>query len=256
MASIIRTATPPPPAELRTPPPAPRFGTYEDGWAPHIRKSARISSQRVPARTPSPHFPSSRRSPAQSSKQSARSDNSSMASPEMTPYNQRKPAPDYVRRAQGRMNRDQAATGSKDKSTRGALFSAATHMLPTPSKTPQKPPSQETAAQIGSIARNIFPSEDADILAPRAKRPKHYTGMTLESFTATEVEDPIAIFTDSQDRIPERDEDPSNPFNGSTTSVPAPVRSRSKRQTVRIPGEGLVPLDEATKRDDGMVFTL
>lgn len=182
-----------------------------------------------------------------------------MASPEMTPYKKRQPAPDYVRRASGQMATDckakgYAAAGSKEKSAR-TNFSAATHMLPTPSKTPQKAPSQETAAQIGTFARNLFPSDEADLLAPRAKRPKHYSGMTLESFTAEEMEEPIEIFTDSHDRVPERDGSPSNPFFG-TTTAPSPAKGRSKRQTVRIPGEGLVSVEEASKREDGMVFVL
>lgn len=184
-----------------------------------------------------------------------------MASPESSPYKKRQPAPDFVRRASGKAAPDckakgPSATGSKEKPTPHTMFSTAAGMLPTPSKTPQKPPSQQTAAHIETFARNLFPSDDSDLLTPRAKRAKHYTGMTMESFTAEEVEDPIEIFTDSQDRVPAKDASPSNPFYGKSTSVPSPSKIRSKRQTVRIPGEGMVSIEEASKRDDGMIFVL
>lgn len=184
-----------------------------------------------------------------------------MASPESSPYKKRQPAPDYVRRASGKTATDckakgPTAPGMKDKLTRNTTFSSASGMLPTPSKTPQKAPSQETAAHIETFARNLFPSDDADVLAPRAKRPKHYSGMTMESFTAEEIEDPIEIFTDSQDRVPAKDRSASNPFYGTPVLPSSPPKGRSKQQRVRIPGEGMVPIEEACKREDGMVFVL
>ena len=90
--------------------------------------------------------------------------------------------------------------------------------------------------------------------SPRKRRAKKYSGVTLESFTAEEVEDPISIFTDSQDRVPEKDESFDNPFYGTATAEP--TKRQTKRRVVHVPGEGAQPIEEAVRRDDGMVYVL
>lgn len=80
--------------------------------------------------------------------------------------------------------------------------------------------------------------------------------MTLESFSAEEVEDPIAIFTDSNERIPQKDESEANPFFTKTAPPSEPSKRRSKRRQVAIPGEDSQSVEEASRRDDGMVYVL
>jgi hypothetical protein len=127
-------------------------------------------------------------------------------------------------------------------------------MLPTPSKTPQKAPNAKTAASIQSFARNLFASEEEAMPSPRKRRSKKYSGVTMESFTAEEEADPIAIFTDSQDRIPEKDDSEANPFYGN--SVAEPSKRQTRRKVVSIPGEGMLSVDEAARREDGMIYVL
>lgn len=129
-------------------------------------------------------------------------------------------------------------------------------MLPTPSKTPQKPPNAKTAANIQSFARNLFvPEEEEAMPSPRKRRTKRYSGVTMESFTAEEQDDPIEIFTDSQDRVPKKDQSAENPFYGDA-AVPEPSKRKGKRRLVNIPGEGAQSIDDASRREDGMVYVL
>ena len=135
-------------------------------------------------------------------------------------------------------------------------ISAQTGMLPTPSKTPSRKHAEQNEANIAAIARNLFHSADDVVPTPKQKRPKKYTGVSMNSFTAVEVEEPITIFTDSQDRVPEVDRSVDNPFQaGERPSVDAdPIRRRSKRKTVVVPGEGPSTVDEAMNREDGLVY--
>ncbi|KAH6900717.1 hypothetical protein B0T10DRAFT_471434 [Thelonectria olida] len=251
--------TPPPPTGIRTPP-TPRLG-YHDNWEPFTpRKSARISQQR--ARTPSPNGlrtkPQSPRTVKKSSK------HATAASPMPSPRKKRQPAMDAVRRASGSVfaESSQAATAlGLDKSTTQrptrSSASLAGGMLPTPSKTPQKPPNEKTTTKIKSIARNLFHTEVETSVtsSPKKRRAKKYTGISMESFRAEEIEEPIEIFTDSQDRIPSKDDSESNPFYGDA-APPEPTKRRSKRRQVNIPGEGVKTVDEASSREDGMVYVL
>lgn len=261
MASAVDNATPPPPHDELMAPSAPRFGTFLDAWEPHARKSVRISSQRAAARTPSPN-PAHGRTSASSLRKSNRRSNNTMTSPDASPRKMRRPAPDFIRRASGELTTDSTAqqAGPQDKARKPAEASSSrTSMLPTPAKTPQKPPTQASAAKIKSFARNLFNStaDDTDLPSP-SNRGKQYKGMTLESFTAEAIEEPIEIFTDSQDRVPQRDDSAANPFFGDYTAPASASRPRrSKRaHTVTIPGEGMVSVEEASKRSDGMVCVL
>ncbi|UKZ79723.1 hypothetical protein TrVFT333_007483 [Trichoderma virens FT-333] len=247
-------STPSPPSSIRTPP-APRLG-YHDSWEPYSpRKSARISAQRASARTPSPP-PATRQaiaSPRTAAKSSAQS-SAAMASPVASPRKKRQHAADSVRRVTASLAAEAAvASGSKDKSVAARSGAASSLMLPTPSKTPQKPPTSKAAAHIQSFARNLFPAaEETELSSPRKRRSKKYSGMTLESFRAEVAEEDIEIFTDSQDRIPKKDESKSNPFVGNATTA-EPSKRRTKRK-VHVPGEGAQSVDEASRREDGMIY--
>jgi hypothetical protein len=133
-------------------------------------------------------------------------------------------------------------------------------MLPTPAKTPRKQPDEKLEAGVRAVARNLFAGEASTseaIASPRKRKAKTYTGVSLESFRAEEVEEDISIFTDSRDRLPEVDDSADNPFYGSTTGNHQPSTRRSTRvKKVLIPGHGKIPVDEAVQRGDGIVYVL
>jgi hypothetical protein len=142
---------------------------------------------------------------------------------------------------------------------RSKALSRGNGMLPTPDKTPNTRPSAPAPA-ISSIARNLFPvraeTVDEVMPSPKKKARKRYTGFTLDSFEAEEGA-AIQIYTDSHDRVPEADLSADNPFyGGSNIAVPEPSKRGSKRRKIAIPGEGEQTIEEAEKREDGMVYVL
>lgn len=185
-------------------------------------------------------------------------------SPTATPQKKRQPAQDSVRRASGFLTVESATQAASslgiDKMEHQAPAPSVTRrsgMLPTPAKTPKKAPNEKQTAHLRSVARNLFHNEEEALVSPRRKRvPKKYSGNSLESFVAEEVEEPIEIFTDSQDRVPEVDRSEDNPFYGSSATVEQePPRRRSKRN-VAIPGEASQAVDEAIQREDGLIYVL
>ena len=140
----------------------------------------------------------------------------------------------------------------KAKSVRRSTVSRTKDMLLTPSKTPRKVDVNKQVPALGHVARDLFNTQH-DELTPR-KRQKKYTGISLESFTAEEIEEPFDIFTDSRDRLPTKDESEANPFYGEV-AVPETPKRRSKR-SVKIPGEGAQSVDAAARREDGMLYVL
>lgn len=230
------------------------------------RKSARLSSQRAANRTPSPRA-SHRQQPGspRTAKKSLAQTGAPMVSPVTSPRKRSHPALDSRRQvsssltAEGTANAAVALGLNVDKGVQRSMTASVSQsagMLPTPSKTPQKPPNEKTAASIQSFARNLFSSEEEVLPSPRKRRSKKYSGVTMESFTAEEEEDPITIFTDSQDRIPEKDNSEANPFYGSTATAAEPSKRQSRRKVVSIPGEAAQSIDEAARREDGIVYVL
>ncbi|RYP50411.1 hypothetical protein DL768_004086 [Monosporascus sp. mg162] len=263
MASFV-VSTPSPPARVHTPG-TPKHG-YSDPWEPFSpRKSARLSSRRANNnRTPSPGAPS----PSSSHRATRMSQKSSdsFSTPVASPRKKRVPAMDSVRRASGTLTAEGTATAAdilgigsnpQQKPTNTGPSSSApraTGMLPTPAKTPRKQPDGTTDANVLSVARNLFASETNIMPSPKKKRSKKYSGLTLESFTAEDIEEPIQIFTDSRDRIPEKDTNAENPFYGAAARdapKPKPTQRRSSRRLVSIPGEGRETIEEAVRREDG-----
>jgi hypothetical protein len=210
-----------------------------------------------------------------------------MATPAETPQKKRQPplAGETSRRVSGALTAEskaQAAAalglGSSNNSldAPNSTAKASGAMLPTPAKTPRKPSSAKNEAEIRAVARNLFmPMLSTDVVYddeaagepssaafPDAKKrkPKKYTGLSLQSFTAVEVDEPIQIYTDSHERIPEVDNSADNPFLGSNVVVHEPAvpqlvkRGRSKK--VAVPGEGRQTIEEAVRREDGLVYVL
>lgn len=128
-------------------------------------------------------------------------------------------------------------------------------LLPTPNKTPKKRPS-EIAPGIASIARPLFRSETVEEVMPSPKKKgKRYKGFSLDSFEAEDGQ-PIQIYTDSNDRVPEVDMSSDNPFYGSSGAVPEPTKRASKRRKVTVPGEGEQNIERVERRADGLVYVL
>ncbi|AEO58986.1 hypothetical protein MYCTH_2134725 [Thermothelomyces thermophilus ATCC 42464] len=268
---VPSTPSPGPTSRIRTPP-APQHG-FSDSYEPYSpRKSKRIA-QRAANRTPSPP-PSRLCSSRQNNESSLASPKSTkkpfipnMATPALSPQKKRMPPIDPSRRASGTLTAEGTAHAAvalglspapKSESLsarRGATAGAG--MLITPAKTPQKPPNDKVKAKVKSVARNLFHTDEEDIMAsPRKARTE--THNNPDSFYSGELaETSFEIFTDSHERIPEVDDSADNPFYVSPQKPPAPPeppRRRSKRNTVTIPGEGKVSIDEAVRREDGMLI--
>jgi hypothetical protein len=267
--TIAVAATPSPPPRIRTPP-TPRFG-YADNWEPFTpRKSSRISQRTINNRTPSPK--ASRRNIDTTTNTSEKPKTritrppTGTISPYATPQKKRFSSTPVMDALQGKQSRLTSESSAKAASTLGmdnshlqlgsTTVSQGSGMLPTPAKTPKKAPIEANPA-IKAIARNLFGSDEDAMPSPSQKRAKKYSGISMESFRAEEVEDSIEIFTDTQERIPQKDESVENPFYGENFShLKDSPRRRSLRRQVVIPGEGQQTVEEAIKREDGMIFAL
>lgn len=144
--------------------------------------------------------------------------------------------------------------------TRRSAVAHNNGMLPTPAKTPKKAPT-ETDPAIKAVARNLFSVHSAttDEVMPSPKRRgrKKYSGYTMNSFEAEAESEPISIFTDSHDRVPEVDAGTDNPFYGESSKVsPEPTKRTSKRRKVIVPGEGEQDFEEVQRREDGLIYVL
>lgn len=231
---LLVPSTPSPASGIHTPT-TPKHG-FEDSWEPYSpRKSARIA-KRANNRTPSPQSANRRAAPRADSAGSPRSSkktSSTMATPAMSP----------------RKKRTTTATAGP-----GLSGKTESRMLPTPAKTPQQPPTEQSKANVRSVARNLFHTDEEVMPSPSKTRGKKHI---LDSFSIDDAEEPpITIFTDTHERIPEVDLSADNPFYDPPAANREPAKRRGKRQFVAIPGEGKVPVEDAVRRNDGMVTVL
>lgn len=265
------TPSPGPSSKIRTPT-APQHG-YSDSYEPYSpRKSSRIA-QRATNRTPSPQPPRHRAShQTEGSMASPKSTKkrfiSSMATPAISPQKKRMPPIDSSRRASGTLTAEATAHAAvalglspaptparKPESISTRRGAAATGgMLMTPAKTPQRPPNEKVKAKVKSVARNLFHSDEEEVM-PSPRKVRTQTDNPDSFYSGDAAETSFQIFTDSHERIPEVDNSVDNPFYvGPNPTTPEAPRRRSKRNTVSIPGEGKVPIDEAIRREDGMLI--
>ncbi|PKS11561.1 hypothetical protein jhhlp_003326, partial [Lomentospora prolificans] len=271
MPPVMEPSTPsPPPSGIRTPP-TPKHG-FGDHWEPYSpRKSARISAQRAANRTPPPRSSSNANSDAFGPARKARTQTSSMAgmvSPFESPKKKLRTSsaadsdPFTSTTTTGRLSAHASAKAasslgldhSSTLQTSSTTISRGSGMLPTPAKTPKKAPADKNPG-IQAIARNLFAPDEDVMPSPQKARAKKYTGISLESFTAEDDETPIEIFTDSKERIPDKEVSADNPFYGNAgRDVQEPVRRRSKRSKVHVPGEGRQAIEDAIEREDGLVY--
>lgn len=131
-------------------------------------------------------------------------------------------------------------------------------MLPTPAKTPKK----KAVGDMDTTARALFPPASG-----RPKKNKKHTGFSLDSFNddSTPGQTSIQIYTDCRDRIPEVDESEENLFykpkaeavqtpKNPTTRAPRKPKAGESKQEKRLKRDR--EIDDAVKRDDGMVYVL
>lgn len=260
MAPAMGSSTPSPPRRVHTPP-TPKHG-FSDHWKPFSpRKSARIA-QRAANKTPPPPNSASNPDPFGPAKTTRTQNLSSagMVSPSESPKKKSRMltamdgdgTTDDASKVSSSLNADDKTS---TRQTASATISRTAGMLPTPAKTPKKAPAEKNPA-IQGVARNLFASDDEAMPNRKSTRAKKYTGISLDSFRVEE--EPIEIFTDSKERIPQKEESADNPFYGKAGRVAAgeTVLRRSKRNHVHVPGEGRQTIDEAMKREDGLVYVL
>jgi hypothetical protein len=112
-------------------------------------------------------------------------------------------------------------------------------------KTPQKKP-EVKSANISSIARNLFPirHESIEAAMPSPKKSNRYRS-SLAIFS--EQEEEIPIYTDSKERVPEKDHSFDNPFYGPGSRLVSKSSKKNKAEAAQ---------EKSEEDKDGMVFTL
>ena len=96
------------------------------------------------------------------------------------------------------------------------------------------------------------------------KRSKKYSGFSLESFETDPQQarqEPIAIFTDSRDRIPQVNNSPDNPFrskpaDGEPSSSKLSADAGKGRKLDESSRKRDKNVDKAIRRDDGLLYVL
>ncbi|KAK3402257.1 hypothetical protein B0T20DRAFT_135461 [Sordaria brevicollis] len=230
-----------------------------------------ISSGTAPSQ-PSPHHKSAG-SPKSTKRQQHQqlhqtepaepSSSSAMVTPDFTPVKKRavNPALDSVQRASRTLHVEHSLHPPAGRSTgAGSLI--------TPAKTPIKPPTERSKGQLKGVVKTLFSKKVVDeneAIMPSPKKARAKKQSTLDSFAVHSDEEEISIFTDSHERVPVVDDSIDNPFYGTkkTTTTTTTTRStttertsarRSARNQILIPGEGVVSLEEAVGRKDGMLI--
>ncbi|KAH8808457.1 hypothetical protein F5884DRAFT_792280 [Xylogone sp. PMI_703] len=275
MTTAFDASTPSPPSSIRTPT-TPRHG-WEDNYQPYSpRKSTRATQRSRRAQTPPPvperKEDAVRASPRLSKKTAAMTPRKPHHSPPSSPQTvTKKSSPKHSstiagRKVPGALDSDGTATATASLGLSAHDLFKMDHnrssvlrngMLPTPAKTPKRRPT-EASANITSIARNLFPTRtettEEVMPSPKKRRSKKYTGFSLDSFEADEEDEPITIYTDSQDRVPEVDLSTENPFYGEASApTPEPTKRAGRRRKATVSGEEQTQV-EVTHREDGLFY--
>ena len=139
----------------------------------------------------------------------------------------------------------------------------APHMLPTPVKTPRKKQIQQNVLKAGG--RILFPDRPDDPMPASRKNRKGRKSVGFSLYGSMEEDDAppgddILIYTDSKDKVPELDQSEDNPFlekPRDQTPPPEPTKGRGSRKPKSAFGlDGSKEIEEAFKRDEGMVYVL
>ena len=260
--------TPSPSRRVRTPP-APLHGPKYDNYEPFSpRRSSRVAAQHNNTHL-HPHLdrvtsPTRKRSVRDVTPTSSRPSTITRTahfalSPPSSPNS---PAKTRSPRSTRRTQRETIATDSDSDSfvpsSARRLFPAlaSNGMLPTPAKTPRKR-TLHTANSLGRTARVLFEDRPATVEdampTPRKAHKTTNTALDLESLdeqmsTATPK---IGVYVDSKERVPDREDEESNPFitrrgKGKAKAAPRKVRKMDEKSQKMF---------EAAARDEGMVYT-
>lgn len=100
-------------------------------------------------------------------------------------------------------------------------------------------------------------ADDELMPAPKKSRLGKSIASTLESFEdANQVMPGVDVFTDTNDRIPELDDNDDNPFVLKKGKKKSPIKSSAtKSSPKRSYGMGK-DIDEAVRNNKGMIYTL
>ncbi|EFQ98185.1 hypothetical protein MGYG_01221 [Nannizzia gypsea CBS 118893] len=283
------TTTPPPSSAIR-PPPTPRYGSRYDNYEPYSpRRSKRIADQQhlfndsaaapdastadlikehtlrrdqelhqlgVSGRaTYSPPH-------SQPGSPKRRSERQDMNSPSLSPQPKSRIRSEPVSFSLSLPSSSSTSHSSTMEANINSSL-AANGMLPTPAKTPRK----KQIEDFGSTARTLFSSssksnEDSAAMMPKRSRSKKYSGFSLESFEADPQQasqQPISIFTDSRDRIPQVNNNPDNPFrskpaDGEPSSSKVSADAGRRRKLDESSRKRDKKVDKAIHRDDGLLY--
>ncbi|DAA78290.1 TPA_exp: Uncharacterized protein A8136_4266 [Trichophyton benhamiae CBS 112371] len=279
------TTTPPPPSSIRTPP-TPRYGSRYDNYEPYSpRRSKRIADQQHLFSGSAAALDASttglvkehalRRdqelhqlgisgratySPPHSQVSSPKRRSERLNSPSLSPPPKNRVRSEPVSSSLPHSSSSSSSYRSTmDGNTNSSL--ATNGMLPTPAKTPRK----KQIEDLGPTARTLFSSSSKSVQDPAAmmpKRSKKYSGFSLESFEADPQQasqEPIAIFTDSRDRIPQVNNSPDNPFRskpaeGEPSSSKLAAEAGKRRKLDESSRKRDKNVDKAIRRDDGLLY--
>jgi len=264
-------AATPPPGRIHTPP-TPLHGPKYDNYEPYSpRRSTRLASKPT-LQSPQQHLKPRIVTPRSSRTSTARTSTLTL-SPPSSPAS---PSVDSLKVPKARKS---TAGGSRQHDILTEDFSKAglkpsvaelgVAMLPTPVKTPRKRalPNQTT---IKNTARILFPSRPATIddAMPSPRKSKQ-TQRANNSFSITALADDgddeasnqtqIEIYTDSKERIPTMDRDnEENPFLSKNAAGKKKVIevSQTTRRKVKQKSEKDLKMEEAARKDEGMIYVL
>ena len=257
------TTTPPQQPIVRSPP-TPHYGAKYDDYQPYAtRRSTRFLKQRA-ARTPSPEPIGPLTKPKLSVGSRKSSAVRSAAHPYSPPSSPQTSPQKRLRKNNGSSKHHmlsgetQNLDPSNEVLTSEQTSALIASMLPTPAKTPRK---KAVQPGLNSTARILFPNQpdtvDEAMPTPRKKSKKHI-GFSLSNVDNDDdaADGDIEIYTDSKNKVPELDESEDNPFYVKPGREPGSVARNSKRRKVSGPIHRDPELEEASKREDGMVYVL
>ncbi|KAK2750991.1 hypothetical protein FQN57_000066 [Myotisia sp. PD_48] len=276
--------TPPPSTSIRTPP-APRHGSKYDFYEPYSpRRSSRIAEQCRP-RDSSPEPSATSLSKSLNAphlgwngkfRQSATYQEDTLSPPPSNHSSPKKQRKNPERRVHPSLSTNTTSGGEimsdtvpppKSHNTLNVseYGTAITRgMLPTPAKTPRK----KVILDAGSAARTLFSSKsnnndlEANPFMRTKSTRKKFSGFSLDSFECDPQDtpqEPITIFTDSMDRIPQINTSMDNPFNTRSreSESPAPkssVDGSKRRKLEKGTQKRDKEVERAIRRDDGLLY--
>lgn len=224
-----RMTTPPPPASMPAVPDTPRFGAFHDNYEPYpqtraaTRRLQNAQNSQKSAKTPTPATPS-------------RASHITLASGVKvkrpvftgTAFSGADYTPPTTIAKKRTIHFEDEYNGLTFRSSKEQSSSrTAAEMFATPSRSPQKK-KIETIEGIGHVSRTLFVDRHAkasDAMPSPRKRNKY------SDILGVTKDEPITIYTDSKEMIPEIDNSTDNPFYGPGRRTTAGDNLRSRKRS-------------------------